>query len=340
MVCVGYLFFKPNILEPESYQPQPESNSNLLKENSKLKQAELISLGNIKGPESIAVDEKNYIYTGDSEGNILKISPEGEILFSIPTGGRPLGVELDKKGELYICDAYKGLLKLNLNQELEILSTESDGIPFRFTDDLAISSEGIVYFTDASFKYEQKDYLYDLLEAKPNGRLLAYDTKSKTTKSILKNLYFANGVALSQKEDFLLVNETYRYRIKKYYIKGDKKGTEEIFMDTLFGFPDNITSDGKGNFYLALFTIRNPIMDLLHQYPSLKKAMANLPKLFWPKPKPFGLVLKLDENHTILETYQEPTGIHLKEITSAFFKNGFLYLGSLHNDRMGKLKLD
>ena len=67
--------------------------------------------------------------------------------------------------------------------------------------------------------------------------------------------------------------------------------------------------------------------------------MSKLPKFLWPKPKPYGLVLALDEQGTILQSFHEPTGKHLKEITSAIEHNGYLYLGSLHNDRIGKFKL-
>ena len=64
-----------------------------------------------------------------------------------------------------------------------------------------------------------------------------------------------------------------------------------------------------------------------------------MPKIFWPKPKPYGLVLELDENGKIIQSLHEPTGKHLKEITSAQEYGDFLYLGSLRNDRIGKYKL-
>jgi hypothetical protein len=67
--------------------------------------------------------------------------------------------------------------------------------------------------------------------------------------------------------------------------------------------------------------------------------MSKLPKAFWPKPKPYGFVLALDENGKIIQSLHEPTGNHLKEITSAREYGGYLYLGSLQNDRIGKYKL-
>jgi len=40
-----------------------------------------------------------------------------------------------------------------------------------------------------------------------------------------------------------------------------------------------------------------------------------------------------------MQSLHEPTGKHLKEITSAREYDGYLYLGSLGNDRIGKYKL-
>lgn len=64
-----------------------------------------------------------------------------------------------------------------------------------------------------------------------------------------------------------------------------------------------------------------------------------LPRVFWPKPKPYGLVLALDENGKITRSLHEPTGNRLEEITSAREYGEYLYLGSLHNDWIGKYKL-
>jgi hypothetical protein len=50
-------------------------------------------------------------------------------------------------------------------------------------------------------------------------------------------------------------------------------------------------------------------------------------------------VVALDENGKITGTLQDPTGNFLYDITSAQEYAGYLYLGSLHADRIGKLKV-
>ena len=327
-------------IAPAAYTP-PESQdlAGVLASNNLLQKAELLALGKINGPEEVAMDSKGRVYGGTQDGKIMRLLPNGKLYTFADTKGRPLGIQFDKNENLIVCDAYKGLLSINPQGEIKVLATSAEGVPFKFTDALDISSDGTIYFTDASYKYEQNEYIYDLLESKPYGRFLCYNPDIGQIKILLENLYFANGVALSQQEDFVLINETYRYRVVRYWLKGSKAGTHDIFIDNLPGFPDNISSNHKGTFWLALFTVRNKAVDRLHPFPFLKTQMSTLPKASWPKTKPYGLVLALDEQGKITKSLHEPTGKHLKEITSAREYGGYLYLGSLHNDRIGKYKL-
>lgn len=72
------------------------------------------------------------------------------------------------------------------------------------------ASDGSVYFSVASTKFGLHNWYLDLLEARPNGQLLKYNPTSNEIAIVLDNLYFANGVALSKDEDYLLVCETWK----------------------------------------------------------------------------------------------------------------------------------
>ena len=340
VLLIVIFLFQSAPIDPAAYAPpQAPELTGVLAPNNLLQKAELLARGKINGPEEVAVDSQGRVYGGTQDGKIMRLPPDGKLEVFAETKGRPLGLQFDKKENLIVCDAYKGLLSIDPRGKVNVLATSAEGGPFKFTDALDISSEGIIYFTDASSKYQQDEYLYDLLECKPHGRFMSYDPATGQVKVLLKNLYFANGVALSPQEDFILVNETYRYRIVRYWLKGPKAGAQEIFIDNLPGFPDNISSNRKGTFWLALFTVRNDTVDKLHPSPFLKAQMSKLPKALWPQAKPYGLVLALDVQGKIIQSLHDPTGNHLKEITSAREYGGSLYLGSLHNDRIGKFKL-
>ena len=63
---------------------------------------------------------------------------------------------------------------------------------------------------------------------------------------MLDKHYFANGVALSPEEVFLVVAETGAMRLHKYYLKGPQAEQFEIFAEGLPGLPDILTPDTEG----------------------------------------------------------------------------------------------
>jgi sugar lactone lactonase YvrE len=294
------------------------------------------------------VDDRGRLYTGLEDGRIIRITGGDTIDTVADTGGRPLGVAFSRAGRLagrlIVADARRGLLAVDVAGDgdgggVEILSTEAGGVRFGFTDHLDVASDGIIYFTDASSAYGYGDHLHDLLEARPHGRFLAYDPATGETAVLMDGLHFANGVALAAGEDFVLVNETYRYRIHRYWLKGPRRGSSEILIENLPGFPDNLARASNGNFWVCLFTVRNPMMDRLHPHPLLKRLLAKLPRFVWPGPKPYGLIVEIDPTGGYVRSLHDPTGETLKEITGAVEHDGHLYLGSLHGDRIGKISV-
>jgi sugar lactone lactonase YvrE len=337
---LAYLAFWPAPIDPVAYEPPPKPPlEGPLAPNDRLQSAEIVAAGQVDGPEDVEVDAEGRIYAGTADGWVVRVELDGSVTKLAKTGGRPLGMALDAQGNLIVADGVKGLLSIAPNKTVTTLVTKADGVKLGFTDDLDVAKDGTVYFSDASSKFGPGEYLYDMLESRPNGRLLRYSPATKQVEVLLPELYFANGVALSQNEDFVLVNETYRYRVTRYWLKGERAGTSDIFIDNLPGYPDNITSNRQGTFWLALFTVRNDMADWLAPKPLVKQALSKLPSFLWPKPQPYAFIIQLDETGTILDSLQDPTGQHLHTVTTALERDGYLYLGSLYNDRIGKYRL-
>ncbi len=339
-VFIGIVVLYPSPIDSVAWQPPlaPKLDGKYAP-NEQLKKSKLLAKGKIYGPEDVAIDIQGRVYGGTQDGLIKRVNIDGSVDTWLSTGGRPLGLHFDKQQNLIVCDAYKGLLSISPAGDVTVLVDSVEGVPLVFTDDVDIASDGKIYFTDASSKWDQRQYMLDLLEYKPYGRFMVYDPDTKKTKVLLDKLYFANGVALSQHEDFVLINETWNYRVLRYWLKGDKKGTQDIFIDNLPGFPDGISSDRNGRFWLALPTPRLSKVDSMHPKPWLKNFSAKLPDFLKPKPIEYGMVLGLNEQGEVEVNLQDTDGSTVKEITSVQEHNGYLYLGSLHNDRIGKLAL-
>ncbi|THG08265.1 hypothetical protein TEA_011015 [Camellia sinensis var. sinensis] len=148
-----------------------------------------------------------YIYFGFRDG--CEGSHDHEQMEHIC--GRPLGLRFDQKsGQLYIADAYMGLVVVGPEGGLATkVATEAQGIPFGLTNGLDIDQRsGVVYFTDSSWRYRRRNYISVIVSGNKTRKLMKYDPKSKETTVLLESLTFPNGVALSKDGYFILVADT------------------------------------------------------------------------------------------------------------------------------------
>lgn len=334
----------PSPVTPLPWTPPPRPElTGVLAANTALQNAEQLARGAIPGPEDIAFDHQGRLYTGSSDGTIYRVgwAAGREIIEPfVATGGRPLGLAFDAAGNLIVADAQRGLLEVSPQGELRVLSSEADGAPITYADELAIATDGTIYFSDASSRFES-GFPYDLLEARPYGRLLAFDPRTGGTRELLDDLYFANGVALSSDERFVLVVESFRYRITRFWLRGPRAGTSDVFADNLIGFADNITATPEGAYWVAMNNLRPGFIDFMHPRPFLKSQFAKLGQArirALASNNRYGLVVQLGPDGQVLRTLHDPAG-NLASLSTAVPYRDWLYLGSLFDDTLGRLAL-
>lgn len=344
LTTLAYLSLWPIPVEPVAWQaPQAPALEGRYQINQKLASIKRLAVGEGVGPESIAIDAQGYLYTGYEDGRIVRFDLAGKNPdLIIQTYGRPLGLKLSQEGDLIVADAERGLLKINPQSgALEILTSSADNLPFKFTDDLVIADDGNIYFTDASSKFGPAMHARDdIIEHGGHGRLLKYDPNTKTTSVLLDGLEFANGVALSQDQSFILVAETGNYDIIRYWLQGPKAGTHEIFFENLPGIPDGMSSNDDGTFWVALFAPRNALLDFASPYPWLRKVFFRLPSFLQPQPAAHAFVLGLNENAEVTHNLQDAAVSAFHPVTSVVQHQNKLYLGSLTADHFAVYELE
>lgn len=363
-IVVLYFLFWPVSISPQAWNPAAAPTlTGQYQQNAALSTTARLSLGigtptagNGFAPEDVALDSEGRIYTGLDDGRIMRLASDGtapEVFAN--THGRPLGLAFNPVGDLIVADAIKGLLSIARDGSVTLLTTAADGVSFGCTNDLDVAADGTIYFTDASNKFPLTKFTEDILEHGPNGRLLAYDPRTKITRTLLSHLAFANGVAVSPDQSFVLVVETGKYRVHRVALTqgyggetvrhvafsgdGAANGTSEIFIDNLPGFPDGISSNGKDKFWLALVTPRDALLDKLLPHPFLRKIVARLPKALQPAPKRYSFVLGLDTSGRVVDNLQNGAADCYAEIANAVERNGILYFGSIGESSVGKFQL-
>ncbi|HUP92533.1 MAG TPA: SMP-30/gluconolactonase/LRE family protein [Solimonas sp.] len=341
-MLAAYLLLWPVPIRPVAWTPAPAPSlsEGPYASNDKLKGIEKIAQDIGIGPEGIAVDAAGRLYAGFEDGRVARFSAEGKGYTLIAnTGGRPLGTTFGPNGGVVVADAIKGLLLLGGPSEQETLSVDADGQPYGFVDDADNTRfDKNVYFTDASTRFGVREVMNDVLEHGDTGRLLRYNVETRETTVLMKGLHFPNGVAVGPDDAYVLVNETFEYRIWRYWLKGDKAGTYEIFADNLPGFPDNLSFNDRDRFWVAIYAPRTPDLDRLLPKPDLRKIVARLPQFLRPSPVRRAFVLGFDLDGHLAANLQYQGGDAYAPITSVEEHKDWLYFGSLSYPAMGRIK--
>ena len=60
--------------------------------------------------------------------------------------------------------------------------------------------------------------------------MIQYDPKTDELKVLMDGIWFANGVGVDADEKYLVIGETFRFGLIKYYLTGPKAGTSEYIV--------------------------------------------------------------------------------------------------------------
>lgn len=310
-----YLAAWPVPVDPVAWDaPRDRGLTGVFARNDALAGAGAIDLGIFEGPEDVTVGRDGALYATTSAGVILRIeSASGQTAEFARTGGRPLGIESLPDGSLVVANANIGIQRVSPGGQVIDLLSEIDGEPLAYPDDLAVSSQGIIYFSDASTKFGARVWhgsydasLLDILEHGGHGRVIAFDPGSGESTIVVEGLDFANGVAIDPDDRFLLIAETGSYRILRHWLGGPEAGTTEVVLDNLPGFPDNINRGNDGRFWVGLVAPRDAKLDSLSDKPFLRKVVQRLPAFLRPSAVPSSHVLAINGDGEVLANLQDP----------------------------------
>ena len=332
----AYLLLWPVPITPARWDPpKAPALEGVYAPNAALAATQRLEAG--PAPESVAVDADGHVFTGLLDGTVVRVSRDASPVVVGKAAGQLLGMAFDAAGTLVTCHLEGSLLSVSRDGEIRELVSQVNGKSLQLVNDVDIASDGTIYFSESST--ETTDTLLDLLEHRGNGRLLAYHPGSGETDVLLTGLYYANGVAISPDDDFVLVVETTKYRVRRYWLTGPRQGTSEVFIDNLPGFPDGISCDEAGVFWLALMNPRNGFIDWALERPWIRTVAARLPLTWFADAAPrYGFVLGLDADGNVVHNLQDPSGRHFAGISSVIRHGDMLYFGSLLEDSVGALR--
>uniref|UniRef100_A0A0D9X1F2 Strictosidine synthase conserved region domain-containing protein n=1 Tax=Leersia perrieri TaxID=77586 RepID=A0A0D9X1F2_9ORYZ len=352
--------------------PRPAAAAARFPPNNLLQNMEKLGEGKLVAPEDVYVDGGGEVYTATRDGWVRRMRANGSWEeWGFVGGTGLLGVAPLADGAMLVCDADKGLLKVEDNGRVTLLASAVEGSTIRlgsckfapllqtihffhrsrladsfpghlmlFADAAIEASDDTIYFSDASTRFNFDNWFLDFLEYRFTGRLLKYDPRTGKASVVLDNLGFANGVALPPDESFVVVCET--MLCLRVWLKGEKTGQAEIFVDNLPGNPDNIRLGSDGHFWIALLQLRSsPWFDMITRWSLTRRVIASFPALA-KRTKAMvkgAMVAQVSENGKIVRVLGDSEGKVINVVTSVTEFHGDLFFGSLATNFIGKLSL-
>lgn len=341
-ILLLYLLAWPVPVEPQAWQAPPDpGHVDPYARDPRIAAARALELGPHEGPEDAAIGPDGRLYASTGGGDIVALPPRGgEVAVFATPGGRPLGIEFDDTGTLWVANAMAGLQRVARDGSVETVVDEADGLPVVYADDVAVAADGRVFFSDATQRFSPREHggtygasLLDILEHGTSGRVIEYDPASRRSRTFADGLNFANGVAVSADQRWLFVAETGSYTIWRYPLAG---GTREAVLSGLPDFPDNLNNGLHDRIWVGLIAPRVPLVDRLAGRPFLRKVVQRLPVALRPRAEPHAHVIAINaEGDVLMNLYDRHPSLAM--LTGVVETADALYLTSLVGHALGRL---
>lgn len=173
-------------------------------------------------------------------------SGEGKELLSDQVGSNALA--FDKTGQLLICQhGNHGIASWDGENDPELLISEFEQKPFNSPNDIAVRSDGVIYFTDPP--YGLKDQVLHKERFQKVGGLYCY--RNGKIDLLSADLKFPNGLAFSNDEKYLYLGSNHPDEPRFYRYTLTPKGgiTERRILARQNG--DGMVVDANGNILFA-----------------------------------------------------------------------------------------
>ena len=196
----------------------------------------------IPGAEGIAVANDGRIFLGAEDGWIYVISPNGEVSQFAKTPGRPLGIAIDKPGNLFVCDwDAHGVYKVTTSGGVSLFA-DSDGThKIQFPNFCVFDDQGNLYVSDTGTS-RRNAQIYN-----PDGKIFRISPAGQC-ELFADGLYQANGLAMRRGESALYVIQTAIDNVLRLEIKPDgNPGNVRAYASNLDGSPDGMAFTEEGD---------------------------------------------------------------------------------------------
>lgn len=239
----------------------------------------------LEHPDDVVIDADGHpwVSAGDT---IYRIggswyAPLKSIVHKVDGRAGAMCIHLD--GSLIVAVAGKGISIISPDGSLRQI-VDTDTGPMKCVTAIAMGSGGEVFITDGSTQYGPEQWVEDMMRSGATGRLLRLDWETGKVTTICSKMAWPFGVCLIEPGK-VLVSESWKHRLLAITTSGAEKGATTTVLENLPGYPARIQPAEDGAYWLALFALRNPLIEfVLREKDFLKEMLKNVPPRFWVAP--------------------------------------------------------
>ena len=204
-----------------------------------------------KFTEGPAVDAEGSVYFADIPNDrIHKTDTSGKLTTFLENSKKCNGLMIDSAGKIIACQGGEGRIIAidSKTKAITGVATAYNNKPFNSPNDLVLSKEGGVFFTDPKFGEGETT----------QDKMAVYYVKAGTVTRLIDNLQRPNGVLLSPDESQLYVLPSGQPEVMVYpIVSPGVLGEARVFCKLEQADPakprggDGLTVDYRGNLYLT-----------------------------------------------------------------------------------------
>jgi gluconolactonase len=205
----------------------------------------------IMRPEGVMALDDGSLVTADAKGRCARIDQTGGTTFFGDVGGVPNGICIDTEGKCIIANIGNGQVQsLAPDGVHEVLLTEAEGRKMPAPNFPYLDFSGRLWVSNST---ANDDIQAALQKPVPDGCVVVIE--KGRARIVADGIYFANGLTLDKKEEFLYVAQTMKRNVLRYRIAADGSlGSAEVYGPKSLGdlgFPDGIAFDDEGNLWVT-----------------------------------------------------------------------------------------
>lgn len=193
-------------------------------------------------------DSNGELLFSDIPANtIFKWTPGGDTEVYIKPSGHSNGIDSDAEGRLILAQHDRKISRVEDDGKMTVLADSYNGKKLNSPNDLVVSSDGSIYFTDPPFAIDEDQKELDfngVYRIAPDGSL----------HLLVDNFDLPNGIDLSPDESILFVNDSGRNHVRAFDLSDDGTVSNgHVFAEMkdpkAKGSADGMKVDAEGNVY-------------------------------------------------------------------------------------------